>query len=167
MTVIDHLADEPLGEPNALLPQAAAELAQELALVSNALFAQLFPGTPMRAIAGVAGVDGFEPAAPASPAAPTPSAQPVEQTPVIVAVPSAPAPVSIPVDVPAAVVIPIAQPVEPPPAVPPIAVPIPVPVAVPLASADVALTETPPVAVAHKPEHLSLAMLEEIGFLDE
>ena len=148
--------------PDALEPQAAAELAQELALVSKALFAQLLPETPMRAIAGVgvpvASVVGTS--APVSPlqglAVPVtelpggPAARPPEPPDVAVG-PSAPM-VAVPVTVPV-------------PAPAPVALPVPIPTRPANAAEGDASEGTP--APTHKPAHLSLAMLEEIGFLDE
>jgi hypothetical protein len=55
----------------------------------------------------------------------------------------------------------------------PIAVPtsIPIPVSIPVAADPTTIgegvDEPTPTATVTKPEHLSLAMLEEIGFLDE
>ena len=78
MSVVD-VDHDPAERAEALEPQAAAELVQELALVSRSLFAQLLPDTPMRAIAGVTPMTGFaatHPAAPDGPAArssPSPS----------------------------------------------------------------------------------------------
>jgi hypothetical protein len=58
MSLID-VEHQPADYPGRLEPQAAAELVQELALVSRSLFAQLLPDTPMRAIAGVTPTSGL------------------------------------------------------------------------------------------------------------
>ncbi len=214
MTATEHLADEPVEHAGSLHPQAAAELAQELALVSNALFAQLFPGAAMRAIAGVAGVGGVagvdDQVAPATgdvtpeyvvpvdarTAAPSMSGPAPVETPASIALPTAAAaettvpetPVATaPVAVPGIAITPVQPPAvdsrptaasaaadvsdAPTQAIPSIPVAIPVPATSGHGPATPAVgdpSEAPQEPAApHRPEHVSLAMLEEIGFLDE
>ena len=202
-TASDTSATEPLMEP-----QAAAELAQELTLVTRALFAQLLPSTSARAIAGVDWVAGAaQGSAPESlteppahhPAAAVPTTQPTPApaAPDLPASPGGTAPMPVPVAVPApaAVAVPPTTASSTAPAAP-AGVPVPsVPVpGIPEASttdpgADEAARETAvpsasvpvpsiPVPAVPAPESetapgpanrgpRTLAMLDEIGFLDD
>lgn len=174
--------------------QAAAELSQELTLVATALFTQLLPGTAVYALVGLAGRS--EPEGPAGPddaatATPSTAAQPPEPAPsseptAPLPMPQAPLPVPVSLpevanppgspDSPGAAEAPAALPVPgvpvplgsvPVPALPvPVAPVVPVPLAPRVAPATVEVAPEPP-AAGNRSEHLSLAMLEEISFLDE
>jgi hypothetical protein len=169
------VSDFPATEQEALQPldpQAAAELAQELTLVSRAMFAQLLPDTARSAVAGISSpvgaahglpVDTGSPAPVAAPAAP-----PVAPTPdpvVSVPLPSLPVPLPMPVAAPTPRI-----PVQPGAAAGPGHIPM-TPV-MPVgagtgAEAKTDADEVAPVRIAPKPAPRTMAMLEEITFLDE
>ena len=176
---------EPVERP--LHQQAAAELRQELALVSRALFAQLLPGSADHALSGVGSVtDSADVHASAAALATTEVVAPTA-TSAVVSLPSQ----DIAIDMPGAVAIEMmagsesvteaAHEVAPlvPYSVPSLPLP---PVALldaievlDVPATEATATEVPPVdALAipvdlgpAKPDHRSQAMLAEIGFLDE
>lgn len=194
MTVAESLESQDVdlttttGEP--MHPQAATELAQELALVSRALFAQLVSGAATYALSGVPGIgpDRSTPAAAAAvpvaevavPMAEV--ARAVEAIPVPVPMP---VPVAVPVVVPAAVAslqvpslqvptiavptVPVTREPEREPAFEPPAASAVVGIPVPSLAAVPSLAVVPPVEAEEpqRPEHRSMAMLAELGFLDE
>jgi hypothetical protein len=167
------------GNPAPMDPQAAAELAQELALVAQALFAQLLPDTSARAVAGVPAPTGSAPAA-VAPLAPVDTMN--HSIPVVASSVSEPEAAQLPDSVPMtspAVTEPVAVPLPtlaqtpaPAKAQPLQSVPMP---QVQVASVPVpqlvqsAPAEEPDVTVsaASKADQHSMAMLEEIKFLDE
>lgn len=158
--------DAPTARPDAMDRQAAAEIAQELMLVTKSLFAQLLPSTSAHAVSGVPGLGS-----PSQVAADTQAArvqgQPIATAataaaPTAVPVPEAPAAGPATAPVPS---VPVPQAVMPAlgtqttaPALPetPRPIPMPTPATAPQTTAP-----------SESPEQHPLALLEEIGFLDE
>lgn len=168
----------PVGAPHSLQPQAAAELAQELTLVSAALFTQLEPGSAAHALSGVPGIRPQRSAdvsgAPTlvepevgTARLPVQDSRPTDPAP---SVPVVPLPV-VP-SVPVGEVSPIPLP-EPPAPVTPVALPsvalveMPVPVATPVAEVDTDVLAEPVHPDPPHSDNRSMLMLDEISFLDE
>lgn len=162
---------------HSLHPQAAAELAQEMALVAQALFVQLLPDTATRAVAGIP-LPGDAEVATASSGAAAPPTVPVVPATVPAPDPAPHAAVSIaltpavapPVGVPVPTVVPM--PPDPPGepqrsvAMPPVPAVMAVSVPVPQLDAPAQNGEQPEPLGAQKVDH-SMVMLDEIRFLDE
>lgn len=156
--------------------QAAAELRQELALVTRALFVQLLPGTAERAIAGVPGLGGAAPAA-AAPAEAAGQLQPAapSHAPVDVVTPEAdaipaPAPVTpaaLPLSVPLAPASQEAVATAPSPAVDEVPVLPSVPLALPVEVPEAPVPVAPEPSARKRADTRSMALLQEISFLDE
>lgn len=169
------MSDFPATEQEALQaldPQAAAELAQELTLVARAMYAQLLPDTAANAVAGISSpvgtaqgppaVAAAEPAPVAAPAAPQVAPTPAPA--VSVPLPSLPVPLPMPMAPTPRI------PVQPGAAAGPGHTPI-SPVmpggAGTDAEAKTDADEVTPVAIAPRAAPRTMAMLEEITFLDE
>lgn len=134
-------------------PQVAAELAQELTLVTRALFAQLLPATAHNAVAGIPGLGSHSPAATVAAAeqAPLPNQVAPAEGGAVPEPAATPAPVTLP------------PPPAPAPA-PAAALPVPsLPITRPDASAD----DVPPAEFPRPVRRRSTAVLDEIAFLDE
>lgn len=163
------MSDSPAPQPEALQgmdPQAAAELAQELTLVARAMFAQLLPDTAANAVAGISSpvastqeppVDAGVPAPVGMPAAPKVTSVPVPV--VSVPLPSVPVPLAVPVSPAARLPIQPGAAAEPGPTAP-------ATIAMP-ADAVIDADEPAPAGTTPKPAPRTMAMLEEITFLDE
>lgn len=172
MTVADQVDQPTNATSEPMDPQAAAELAQELTLVAKSLFAQLLPSTSAHAITGVPGLGGPDPvvdtqaathheqATTAAASVASPPAVDVPATPASVPMPSAGVPVP-PVAVP--------QVPAPAPMAPAAALPVPdAPAGIPVPTlAEDPEPTVPTTATPGRQGQHSLAMLEEIGFLDE
>lgn len=176
MTVPAH-HDAPSTASEPMDPQAAVELAQELTLVATSLFAQLLPSTSAHAITGVPGLAGKatspEPAvAPTAQVEETAAAMPAgaASEPAAVAVPGTPAgapmvPVAVPVPSVAVTQVPMPAPAAAQEAQPTLDAPTAIPV--PTLPVDVVAPDARTTTPGRSDQQHSLAMLEEIGFLDE
>jgi hypothetical protein len=169
------MSDVPTTEQEAMQPmdpEAAAELAQELTLVARAMFAQLLPDTATNAVAGISSPVGTAQGAPADASADAGS-------PASVAAPSAPGVVSpsapiVSVPLPS-LPVPLPVPMLPPTRIPVQtgeAGPIPLSPVVPGAAGtdtegETDTVEAAPAGSAAKAAPRTMAMLEEITFLDE
>lgn len=168
------MTDTPATQPETLQPmdpQVAAELAQELTLVSRAMFAQLLPDTATNAVAGISSPVGTAQGPPVDVAAPAPVAAPaaphVAPVPVpVVSVPLPSVPVPLPVPLPPTTRIPFQHGAAAGPGHSPISPALPADVGTD-AEAKTDADEAAPIAIAPKAAPRTMAMLEEITFLDE